>query len=66
MIGVAVLWLGADWPIHDLAERYLYSMHMVQHMLFSLVAAPILIAGMPPWLLRYLLRPTIACAGCSA
>jgi len=56
VLGVAVLWLGADWPIHDLAERYLYSIHMVQHMLFSLVAAPILIAGMPPWLLRYLLR----------
>ena len=27
--GVAVLWLGADWPIHDLAERYLYLVHMV-------------------------------------
>ena len=31
-------------------------MHMVQHMLFTLVAAPILIAGMPAWLLRDLLR----------
>jgi putative membrane protein len=38
VLGVAVLWLGADWPIHDLAERYLYSAHMVQHMLFTLVA----------------------------
>ena len=44
---MGVLWLGADWPIHDLAERYLYSMHMTQHLLFTLVAAPILIAGMP-------------------
>jgi putative membrane protein len=55
--GIAVLWIGADWPIHDLAERYLYSMHMVQHMLFSLVAAPLLICGMPAWMLRGLLRP---------
>ena len=39
--GVAVLWIGADWPIHDLAEGYLYSMHMVQHMLFTLVAPPL-------------------------
>ena len=46
-LGMGVLWLGADWPIHDLAERYLYSMHMAQHLLFTLVAAPILIAGMP-------------------
>jgi len=56
-LGIAVLWLGADWPIHDLAERYLYSVHMVQHILFTLVAAPLLIAGMPVWLLRRLLRP---------
>jgi putative membrane protein len=55
--GLAVLWLGADWPIHDLAEHYLYSVHMVQHMLFSFVAAPFLIAGMPVWLLRRYLRP---------
>lgn len=56
-IGMAVLWLGADWPVHDLAERYLYSMHMVQHLLFSMVAAPFIVAGMPPWMLRGLLRP---------
>ncbi len=55
--GVLVLWVGADWPIHDLAERYLYSVHMVQHLLFSLVAPPLLLAGMPPWLLRLMLRP---------
>lgn len=50
--GMAVLFVGADWPIHDLAERYLYSMHMVQHMLFTLVAAPLLVSGVPPWMLR--------------
>jgi putative membrane protein len=55
--GIAVLWLGADWPIHDLAERYLFSVHMTQHLLFTLVAAPLLIVGMPPWMLRRLLRP---------
>jgi putative membrane protein len=57
VLGMAVLWLGADWPIHDLAERYLYSMHMVQHMLFSLVAPPLLLAGLPDWMVRGLLRP---------
>jgi putative membrane protein len=59
LLGMGVLWLGADYPIHDLAENYLYFMHMVQHMLFTLVAAPILIAGMPAWLLRDLLRPRL-------
>jgi putative membrane protein len=57
LLGMGVLWLGADWPIHDLAERYLYFMHMTQHLLFTLIAAPLLIAGMPAWLLRALLRP---------
>ena len=57
LLGVAILWVGADWPIHDLAERYLYSVHMAQHILFTLVAAPILIAGTPAWMLRRLLAP---------
>ncbi len=51
------LWAGADWPIHDLAEGYLYSIHMVQHMLFSWIAPPLLIAGMPVWMLRAVLKP---------
>ena len=55
--GVAVLLLGASWPIHDLAERYLYSMHMVQHMLFTFLAAPLLLTGTPAWMWRALLRP---------
>jgi putative membrane protein len=57
LLGVAILWVGADWPIHDLAERYLYSVHMAQHILFTLVAAPILIAGTPAWMLRRMLAP---------
>jgi len=55
--GIGVLALGAGWPIHDLAERYLYSIHMTQHLLFSLVAPPLLIAGVPVWMIRRFLRP---------
>jgi putative membrane protein len=55
--GVAVLLLGATWPIHDLAEGYLYSVHMVQHMLFTFIAAPLLLTGTPSWMWRELLRP---------
>lgn len=56
-LGMLTLWLASDWPIHDLAEEYLFSVHMVQHLLYMLVAPPLLIAGSPPWLLRRLLRP---------
>jgi putative membrane protein len=55
-LGLFGLLLGADWPVHDLAERYLYSVHMVQHMLFSLVVPPLLLMGTPGWLARELLR----------
>ena len=55
--GMASLWLVADWPMHDLSEGYLYSMHMVQHLVFTLVSAPLLIVGIPAWMWRALLRP---------
>src|SRR5205085_10559777 len=48
-VGVGVLLIGAEWPIHDLAERYLYSMHMFQHPLFTFLAAPLLIRWHPVW-----------------
>lgn len=50
--GVGALWVGADWPMHGLSENFLFSAHMVQHTLFSLVAPPLLLMGMPKWLLR--------------
>ena len=56
--GVGVLLIASDWPLHDLAERYLYSAHMVQHMLMTFVAAPLLLLGTPEWLARGILRRT--------
>jgi putative membrane protein len=55
--GVLALWLAADWPVHELAEERLLSVHMTQHLVMSLVAPPLLLAGTPDWLLRWLLRP---------
>ena len=56
-LGVVAIWVAADWPIHDIAERYNYSVHMVQHLVFSMVAAPLLLLGTPAWMLRAMLRP---------
>jgi putative membrane protein len=55
--GVVTLWVAADWPVHDLSERYLYSVHMTQHLLMMLVAPPLLLLGTPAWLGRELLAP---------
>lgn len=57
VFGVATLFVAADYPIHDIAEKSLYSVHMVQHMLLSLVMPALLLAGMPAWMFRALLRP---------
>jgi putative membrane protein len=53
--GLFTIWVAADYPIHDISEGYLYSVHMVQHLLLSLVAPPLLLVGTPDWLLRSLL-----------
>jgi putative membrane protein len=42
-------------PLHDLAERYLFSAHMLQHLLISYLVAPMLLWGLPNWVLRPLL-----------
>ena len=57
--GLSIMWVAADWPIHDIAENYLFSVHMVQHTLFSLIAPPLILLGMPAPLLRKLLRPVM-------
>lgn len=54
-LGVLVLYIAAGSPVHDLSEEYLLSVHMTQHLLFTLVAPPLLIAGTPGWLWQALL-----------
>jgi putative membrane protein len=55
LLGVITLFVSESWPLHDLAERYLFSAHMVQHLLFAFVAPPLLLLGTPRWLLRSVL-----------
>jgi putative membrane protein len=55
--GMAAMWIASDYPIHTLAEHYLFSIHMVQHLVYSLVAAPLLLLGCPAWMARALLSP---------
>lgn len=55
--GVAALWIVSDWPIHEIGEQYLYSVHMFQHLVMMLVVPPMLLLGVPGWLTRWILRP---------
>ena len=51
-LGLVLLFLIEGSPLHDLAERYLLSAHMVQHLLLTYIVAPLLLVGTPAWLLR--------------
>jgi len=54
-LGMVLLFVNEGSPLHDLAERYLLSAHMVQHLLLSYLIAPIILAGIPTWLMRVVL-----------
>lgn len=54
--GVAALYLAAGAPLHDLADQALFSAHMVEHLLYALVVPPLLLIGVPGWMLEALLR----------
>ncbi len=54
--GLAVVFFALNGPLHDLSDRYLFSAHMVQHLLLTLVVPPLLLAGTPAWLLRPILQ----------
>jgi len=53
-LGVAVIWLALETPIDTLSDRYLMSVHMVQHVLLLFVAPPLLLLGLSPAMARTL------------
>ena len=73
-LGVLAAYLAVGSPLDQVGEGYLFSAHMLQHMLLIYVAAPLIVAGIPPemldpWLernpracavLRLLTRPVVA------
>jgi putative membrane protein len=52
--GVLTYLVAVGWPLHDIADQYLYSAHMVQHVLIGYLAPPLLLLGTPEWLGRAL------------
>jgi putative membrane protein len=57
--GCAALLVALNGPLHDLSDYYLLSAHMVQHLLLTLVVAPLWLAGTPQPLLDALLHPAL-------
>ncbi len=53
---LSVLFVALTGPVHDLSDYYLFSAHMVQHMMLVFALPPLLLHGVPGWMARPLLR----------
>ena len=53
--GIVILFVALTGPLGDLAGTFLFSAHMIQHLLLTLVVAPLLLAGTPARMLDTLL-----------
>jgi putative membrane protein len=54
--GLVTLFVALGPPLDDWSDHYLLLAHMVQHLLLILLAAPLLLVGIPAWMLEPLTR----------
>ncbi|HEY3279335.1 MAG TPA: cytochrome c oxidase assembly protein [Gemmatimonadales bacterium] len=52
-----VLLVALNGPLHDLSDCCLFSVHMAQHLVLTLVFPPLLLYGTPAWVVRPVLGP---------
>ncbi len=50
--GVFLIFVAEATPLHEISERFLFSAHMVQHLLLITLAVPMMLVGTPAWLVR--------------
>lgn len=55
---IVVMALALASPLDLLADEYLFTAHMLQHLMLTLVAAPLFLLGTPDWLFHTLLNAT--------
>lgn len=51
-LALVLLLVALGPPLNDWATWYLLSAHMVQHILLTLIVPPLLLLGLPAWLIR--------------
>ena len=54
IVATVLLFVSADWPLHDIAEDHLYSAHMLQHLLITFIIPPLFLLSIPMWLANLL------------
>jgi len=53
--GTLILLLALISPLDELGDEYLFSAHMLQHLLMMFVTPPLWLLGSPPWLIDLIL-----------
>lgn len=56
LLGMIIMFLALVTPLDELGDSYLFSAHMVQHLLITIVGPPLLLLGTPEWFLRPIVR----------
>ena len=56
-LGLAITYLAVGSPLDQLGEQFLFSAHMLQHMLLIYTSTTLFIYGTPAWLIDWLLGP---------
>jgi len=58
---LALIWAVSGWPLGDIGESQLFTIHMVEHMVLALAVPPLLLMGFPRWLADATIgRPAVA------
>jgi putative membrane protein len=55
-LGTLVILFALISPLDRLADEYLFSAHMVQHLLLAMAAPPLLLLGIPNWMVGRIIR----------
>ncbi len=56
LLGINLMFLSLFSALDELGDRYLFSAHMLQHLVLTVVGPPLVLLGIPGWLVQPLLR----------
>jgi len=56
LLGMFIMFLALVSPLDELGDSYLFSAHMLQHLCITIIGPPLLLIGIPGWLVDPLLR----------
>src|SRR5438552_10518649 len=50
--GMLIMFLALVSPLDELGDAYLFSAHMIQHLFLTIIGPPLLLLGMPEWMVK--------------